>query len=257
MADYNNFFETKKEAEMRLRGTVVLYDGLPYYVVGIGDHKPDGIFRIYLDPLSNKEMTINNYTGLPSYDMVPPGHTLGGLYDSFMEKNPKAPLIRKMMNSPKFNKFRPFPLGMCNMDNTVYYIERQPTRRTEQGLTQNMLNITDVTLSQGKGGRGVPSSYFNMHGDDFKACILGDYPTANSCLAAMKNPKVKNNAAAFHREFAFVRGPLDTLYLGYKDNVIGVLPNSDLSSLTIGREFAYTREVVESLGLFSTINIQS
>ena len=219
MADYNNFFETKKEAEMRLHGTVVVYDGYPYYVLGIDDHKSDGIFRIYLDPLSSYNMTINNFPGIPSYSMVSPGASLGDILDKFMEKNPKAPLIRKMMNSPKFNKFRPFPLGMCNMDNTVYYIERQPTRKTEQGLTQQMLSIQPVHLST-KGGKPIPGSYFNMHSDGFKACIMGDYPTAYACLAALKNPKINNDAAAFHREFAFVRGPLDTLYLDLRHIVV-------------------------------------
>lgn len=255
MADYNNFFETKKEAEMRLRGTVVVYDGYPYYVLGIGDHKSDGIFRIYLDPLSSNNMTINNFPGIPSYDMVPLGSSLGDMFDKFMEKNPKAPLIRKMMNSPKFNKFRPFPLGMCNMDNTVYYIERQPTRKTEQGLTHQMLSIQPIHLST-KGGKPMSSSYFNMHGDDFKACIMGDYPAAYACLAALKNPKIDNDAAAFHREFAFVRGPLDTLYLAYRDNVIGILPNNDMSEVKIGKDYTYAREVVEGLGLFSNISTQ-
>lgn len=255
MAEYSNFFETKKEAEMRLRGTVVMYDGYPYYVLGIGDHKPDGIFRIYLDPLGSNNMTINNFPGIPSYDMVPPETSLGDMFDKFMEKNPKAPLIRKMMNSPKFNKFRPFPLGMCNMDNTVYYIERQPTRKTEQGLTQQMLSIQPIHLSA-KDRKPMPSSYFNMYSDDFKACIMGDYPAAHACLAALKNPKINNDAAAFHREFAFVRGPLDTLYLAYRDNVIGILPNNDMSSVKIGKDYIYTREVVEGLGLFSNIPTQ-
>lgn len=254
MADYDNFFETKKEAEMRLRGTVVLYDGYPYYVVGIGDHKPDGIFRIYMDPISSNEMTINNFAGLPSSEMALPGSSVGGLYDLFMENNKKAPLIRKMMNSPKFNKFRPFPLGMCNVNSTVYYIERQPTRKSEQGLTQQMLNISPIGLSL-KGSK-ISSGYFNMFSDDFRACILGDYPTAQASIAAIKNPKIYNDAAAFHREFAFVRGPLDVLYLAYKDNVIGILPNSDMTSVTIGKEYGYTREVVEGLGLFSNVTLQ-
>lgn len=252
MADYVNFFETKKEADMRLRGTIVLYDGQPYYVLAVGDHFPDGVFRLYLDPISSTGMAIQNYHNLPNADHSTA--SMGALFDDFMTHNPSAPIIRKKMNSPKFNKFRPFPLGMCNMDSTVYYIERQPTRKSEQGLTQNMLHVLPITLSP-HGNKPMPGPYFSTHSDDFRACILGDYPTPYACIAALKNPKVSNDAAAFHREFAFVRGPLDSLYLAYKGAVIGLLPNSDLAEVRLGKEFAYTREVVEGLNLFAKVSI--
>jgi hypothetical protein len=48
MATHPNTFETVKEAMMRLRRTVVVYDGQPFVVLCITNHKADGIFRIYL-----------------------------------------------------------------------------------------------------------------------------------------------------------------------------------------------------------------
>lgn len=243
MANYDNFFETKKEADMRLRGTIVLYDGQPYYVLLISDHLPDGIFRIYLDPIG-PNMTMNNF-GLPD--------PCGQSYDEFMKAHPEAPMLRKMMNSPKFNKFRPFPLGMCNTDTTALYVERQPTRKTEQGLTSSMLSVSKIHLIGQRNNEKLHNGYFNIYSEEFRACIMGEYPSPQACLSALKNPKIANDAAAFNREFAFVRGPLGSIYLGYKDSVIGQLVNNDLSLIRLGEEFLYTKEVVESLNLFGVI----
>lgn len=254
MAEYVNFFETLKEAEMRLRNTIVLYDGDPYYVFAVTDHKNDGVFRLYLDPISSNAMTINNYA-IPEGPQE--GASYGQLLDTFMEHNKDAPLIRKKMNSPLFNKFRPFPLGMCNTGKKTFFIERRPTRKSEQGLTQQMLDVEELKIEMSTGSPGkVPGSYFNMFTSDFRACIKGEYPTAANCLAALKNPKVKNNTAAFHREFAFIRGPLDTLYLAYRDQVVGLLPSDDFSSVRLGKKYGYTKEVIQNLNLFQTINTQ-
>jgi hypothetical protein len=52
-----------------------------------------------------------------------------------MAEHPAAGILRKQMNSPLFNKFRPYPLGMCNTKGQrAYYLERQPNRKTEQGF---------------------------------------------------------------------------------------------------------------------------
>jgi hypothetical protein len=250
--EHTNFFETLKEAEMRLKGTIILYDGDPYYVIAVTDHKQDGVFRLYLDPVSSENMTVQNFT-LPGSEMAGGGVSYGQLLDNFMDANKNAPMIRKKMNSPLFNKFRPFPLGMCNLGKHVYFLERRPARKTEQGLITQMLDIEDIKVMADSGKGKVPHHCFSMFNNDFRACVKGEYPTAASCLAALKNPKVRNNAAAFHREFAFVRGPLDTLYLAYRDQVVGLLPSDDFSSVRLGKKYAYTREVVQGLNLFQTI----
>ena len=43
-----NFYENLEEAQRRLRGTVVMYDGIPHYVLAITDHQSGGIFRVYM-----------------------------------------------------------------------------------------------------------------------------------------------------------------------------------------------------------------
>ena len=49
---YPNFYENLSEANKRLHGTVVLYDGHPYYILAISNHFTDGIMRVYMEPLA-------------------------------------------------------------------------------------------------------------------------------------------------------------------------------------------------------------
>ena len=261
MASYHNFFETVNEAYMRLRGTFVLYDGEPYNVLCITNHKEDGIWRIYLDPIGEGEDKLAYNTNNPppcgNYDSGHPN--LGKMMDDWLDKRnlegmPGTKVIRKMMNSPKFNKFRPYPLGMCNFNGSVYYLERQPTRKSEQGLTHGMITSQSVNLAPDNGKRALNrSGMVGLYGPSFLACIKGTHPTAQECLDNLQDPDILNDAAAFHRQFAFVRGPLGMIFLAYKADIIGVLPNKDLSVLRLGRDFRHTREVVEILGTFGSV----
>lgn len=261
MASYHNFFETINEAYMRLRSTFVLYDGEPYNVLCITNHKEDGIWRIYLDPIGEGEDKMAyNTVNPPPCDNYPSDHpSLGPEMDKWMDKMnlggmPGTKVVRKMMNSPKFNKFRPYPLGMCNFNGSVYYLERQPTRRTEQGLTHGMITSQEVNLGPDNSKKSLNRSrMLDIYGPSFRACIKGEHPTAQECLDNLNDPDILNDAAAFHRQFAFVRGPLGMIFLAYKADIIGVLPNKDLSALRLGRDFRHTREVVEILDIFGSV----
>lgn len=243
--NYTNFYESIKEASIRLRGTIVVYDGLPYYVVTMADHMKDGIFRIYLMP-TELVQKINH----PDVSQYPVDHpALGEYVDKWMVDNPKACIIRKQMNSPLFNKFRPYPLGMVNAGTETYYVERQPNRKTEQGLLPSMLCETKVSAGKESRRGGTLSPYT----EDFKDCVIGNYPSASECLTALNDPKIEDESAAFDRKFAFVRGPIGMIFLAYKEDVIGVMPYNDLSTIRLGRHSGHTREVVESLSLFNTI----
>lgn len=247
---YVNFYENLKEAKMRIEHTVVMYDGKPYYVLAVCDHKPDGIFRVYLDDLSSP--AIDRYSDIPIHyapaAIEDPSH--GQMMDKWMEKRPNAGVIRKMMNSPLFNKFRPFPLGMCNYGKKTYYLERGPSRpHSQQGLTKTMLHATCIDPSSGSKG-SIPLS---LTSKELYRTIIGDYPTAKECLDALKDPTVLNTSVGFHRNFAFSRGPAGIIFLAYKTDIVGFLPERDLSSVVLDRSFAHTKEVVEDLSLFSSV----
>ncbi len=255
MVEYVNFYENIKEAEIRLNHTVILYDGLPYYVHCMCDHKPDGIMRIYLDPLGAEDgrLAVQRNLSIPYewHQESPNGPTRGDMMDEWLEtdQGKSSGVIRKMMNSPKFNRFRPFPLGMSNYQSKVVFIERQPMRQTQQGLTNNMMFQVKVGLD------GPIPGYkaLSVTSPELFDVIVGKYPSPEDCLINLLDPEVSNEGAAFHRNFALVRGPIRSLFLAYKTDIVGFLEKGDFSSLRLADEFKYTKEVIEELKLFGTI----
>lgn len=249
---YPNFYENLKEARDRLLRTVVLYDGTPYYIIAITDHKGDGIFRVWLDPIDipDKSQPIRYIT----QNYKPDHPALGQLMDKELERLPECGILRKHMNSPKFNRFRPFPLGMCNVGTQTYYIERQPIRpKMEQGLTKAGLFETLITAGSRLDNPKRSLEVVDMFSGSFRDCILGDHHDAYTVLANLLNPRIANDAHAFHREFALVRGPVGMIFLAYRSDIIGVLPHNTFGVLKLGDEFGYCREVVEELNLFNLV----
>jgi len=251
MPVYTNHFETLKEARLRLSNTVVLYDGKPYRVLAIDDHKSDGIFRMYLDDLLHPEGCALRRVPMP---LDPYEGSVGEAMDKFLDEKGDIGVIRKMMNSPLFQKFRPFPLGMVNTGGSVVYSERQPTRSTFQGLTQQMINTSAVTIIPRPLSRVRDT--VSLDGKALAQTIIGNYPSPEECLKALTDPRVGNEGAAFHRMFAILRGPLDMLFVAYKGDVIGLLPNHDLSCITIGAQYRHCKEAVTELGIFGEIKIR-
>lgn len=244
---YPNFYENVKEANLRLRGTVVLYDGFPYYVAAIAGGHADGIFRVYMEPLGDK-MNCNSGNPMP-VTMYPVEHTaIMQFFDEWMKANP-SPIIRKQMNSPLFNKFRPFPLGMVNTDGRTYYTERQPTRKTEQGLTMSMIQESRINISEQGPGRGSVPFFSEV----FRDAIIGVYPSPQECVNNLVDQNVMNDAVGFARHFALVRGPAQTIFLGHKSSVIGVLPDNNLSTVRLSKKAVHLKETVAELNLFNQI----
>lgn len=260
MANHKNFFETIKEARMRLDGTMVLYAGEPYLVYWISDHKGDGVFRIYIYPsdLEAKPPAPGQSRHLPSlsdFSYLAEGNKelIGQKIDEWMEKNPNGHILRKSMDSSYFNKFRPFPLGMINGQIPVY-VERHPTRRSEQGLTANALDETVLKLSS-SGGGGRRSGYVNISSTHFAEMVRGNYPTAQEVLDNLLDTKVVEYAAGFNRLFALIRGPVETIFLCYKGEVVGKLPFNNFETVQLRRECRHLVEVTQELNLFGHVGI--
>ena len=213
MTEYANFYENLKEARRRIDDTVVLYDGLPYYVLAISDHKPDDIFRVYLDPLVT-EGDMEHYMKRVPYEWHDePDRKVGHVMDEYLDSNKDSKIIRKMMNSPKFERFRPFPLGMCNFQGGVSYLTRMPTRpMTNQGLTGSGVKAERLDLNETRGmlGRGYCPTLFST---SMCKTILGVYPSINEVIENLLDPEVVDDGSAFHREFAIMCGPINTLFL--------------------------------------------
>lgn len=245
MVAHPNFYENIQEALLRLKNTVVLYDGEPFYILTITDHS-DGKFRVYMCHIKDAPNC-----HLPVLSALPHGHpSMASQLDPYVgTKSAGVEVIRKQMDSPKFNKFRPFPLGMMNLKGGCIYVERKPLRpKTEQGLTANMLEGTPLSACM----INTHKSNIGMFSVEFRDCIMGDYPSPNECLKGLKGDNI-NYSVGFNRNFALIRGPIDTLFLAYKNEVVGALPRGDFSGLVLGRKHKHLKEVCQELKLFSQI----
>jgi len=251
MVTHTNFYETIKEADMRLRHTIVMYDGEPYYVLLVANHKNDGVFRIYLDKCGDPNGFTFQKTTVP-YHISPDMSANAAAMDEWLTANPNTSVIRKMMNSPKFDKFRPFPLGMVNFQGGVSYLERRPVRHSQQGLTDNMLKEHVISLADKNLMRRLGLSTLSY---ETYLTIMGKYPTAQESLDALKDDTISNTAIAFNRKFAFVRGPASTMFLAYKSDIVGFMPEGGLNRVNIANTFAHTKEVVTDLGIFGDIKV--
>lgn len=255
MKEHPNFYETVDEVRIRLKDTVVMYDGHPYYVLNVANHKKDGIFRLYLDPLKLDDFA---FSSTPSY-LGPHGWPSGDnvsaiVYDEWLDSGSGkgCGILRKQMNSPLFSKFRPFPLGMCNSigSSDVSYLIRSPTRSTCQGLTGNSIRSYLIHLNGSETHNGYKP---HVTSPDMCRTILGQYPTAEECLEHLLSPRSANNSLAFHREFCLIKGPIDMMFLVYKTDVVGSLVENNLSRVMLGRNFKHLREVVQELGVFGDV----
>lgn len=255
MPEYKNgsFYENLQEALRRLQNTVVTYDGQPYTVIGITDHKPDKIFRVYGWPIDAKK-------GLPDemYDWGLGSPQWCSLVDKYIDAKNGFPMIRKHINSPGFNRFRPFPLGMLNHEGRVKFWERAPLRHSEQGLTRNAVSEHYLTLDKnnpyGGGGRNTSANLVGKHVAD---CITANHPSFEEVIKNLRDKDDATEGAAFHRNFAVLKAPMDVLYLAYKTEVIGLIGEGEKPGVLIGRQYKHYKEVVEETNVFSFLRLQS
>jgi hypothetical protein len=242
-----NFYENLNEAQRRLRNTVVLYDDVPYLIWAITGHHFDGVFRVYMQAVGTKARL-----RFPISEYGPESLNLGRDLDRWMTDHPEEEIVRKQMNSPKFKKFRPFPLGMVVISGEVHYLERGPVRNGEQGLTKKMISASALSVGPNPANTLARMSWGMM--DSFiKNCIVADHPTFQQALSGLNSSEFTNSGVAFHRNFALLKGPVDTLFLAYKQDVIGVLPMNDSGVVRLAQDAYHLKEVVEELGVFGDV----
>jgi hypothetical protein len=257
---YINFYENLNEARLRLLKNVVSYEGRAYYVLEIVDN-PDGKFRIYLDPVGPLYgCGRDKWTGFPQ------GGTYNTTYaqelDKWIDNNPESGVLRRYMSSRGFNKYRPFPLGNMNKDGKVFYVERTPTRRTDQGLRENSVLGALVTTtppqepSAFKKAFGNSNNYLsiNLLTPEFADTVAGSYPSFEEVVTNLRDPRIANDGVAFSREFSVLRGPVDTLCLCFKADGVGLI--DDNNGLVLGRDYKYLYESVQELDVFSSIKFR-
>ena len=254
MVQFTNFYESLAEARMRLRKSIVCYNGLPYYVLEIFDHA-DGKFRIYLQPLDGGGIGRDRDANLPDSDYYP-GNCQTAL-EKYMQDNPNCGILRKYMSAAGFNKYRPFPLGNVNHNGHVYYLERTPTRNTFQGLRSTGVVAEMVTAVPSRETKTKLSTGFRVDfpvysSAGFADCIAGNYPSYQEVVAALRNDEVTNSGCAFHREFSVLRGPVNSLCLCYQTEGVGLIFDD---KLVLGNQYKYLYEQIQELKIFNIIDV--
>lgn len=265
--NHENFYENLEEAVNRLQGTVVLYDGLPYYLVKISDHMKDKVFRVYMKRFDQLAGARGGGADWPRqyydnpYDPALPGKQIPP--EVFMDKwletpeGKKSGWLRKQINSPLFNKFRPFPLGFVNLTyGKAVFTERGPTRARPQGMTHNSVvggHITLIETNTAEPRYDQAVSAGNFWGTkEFDETIRGIYPNYRGCIDKLES-SMEVESVAFDRNFALQRGPLDMIFLAYKTKIVGI---ANKPSITLGKKFSHLKELCLDLGVVSEIVIR-
>jgi hypothetical protein len=117
-----------------------------------------------------------------------------------------------------------------------------------------MVDSTPVSLD----GMQTRTYQGNLSGPEFYDCVKGLHPSAQECLDNLPDPDFKDiTSVAFHRNFAIARGPLDLLFLSYKAEVVGFVPQTARPTVELAKKYTYLRETVEETKQFHDIRVRS
>ena len=199
-------YESVNDANMRLSGTIVLYDGKPVYIREVGalaegEGKNGDIYRVYI-----KELPI--------------------------KPNDRGAYERKFISSKKFD-LAPFPMGFMNTaSGKAVYLSRAPRRQQKQGLSEATLSQYVVGDLSGQ-GRLVRFADLTSS-QQFVDCINGKYP---SVAEATKMVAEGADSVAFSRVFAIARDKSlpELIYLYHKKDKVGFIMDGKLKLSAKGR----------------------
>lgn len=117
--------------------------------------------------------------------------------------------------------YKPFELGYLQSGNWAAYMVRNPYRRQKQGLDRNVISFID---------RLPDSTKVWFTSDSMRHCILGEYPSFDLALKAVKSKE--KDGVAFHRYCAIERSSPYNLSLKYRTKEVGYM-NGDKDSFTL------------------------
>lgn len=210
MTDY--FWTDVEQAQQRLGGSVVLYDGQPVYIDRVERHE-DGHPRAELRDCASRGETIP----------------------------------RKKLNSPKFKKFRELPnLGWCNPSEGVskggaLFCARRAVATRTHGISNSSIVVSNISynengsLSPQVGNYSFTNLMFNKGWVD---AHNNEFPTLDSIL----NKIQPRTAIAFSRQFAVIRDADGVRWLFRDLQRVGIFTGAD--TLCLISRYAYLREEI-------------
>lgn len=202
-------YESVEDASMRLRNTVVMYDGKPVFITGITNGTGDDILRV-------------RFQELP----IDPNKRLGGPFGDDDEDGGK----RKFISSKHFD-IAPFRLGYVNHPKYgAFYVERLPHRIQKQGFSNESYRGMTNT------GGAVPWTVFTSSKETV-AMINNDYPSFDRAKALLgKTPSV-----AFCRDYSLMKDEVlpELIFLYHKGKKVGFVNET---GVTLGEKFKCLKE---------------
>ena len=85
MPTFPNFFETPEEARMRLRRTIVKYKDDFYHIMEVSNHRQDGKFRVYMEPLGRNYVGRDASPSLPEISVYGDPSINGQILDEYLD----------------------------------------------------------------------------------------------------------------------------------------------------------------------------
>ena len=228
MPDHDNFYDNLEEVNLRLKGTIVNYDGEPCYIQKAADDYPDGKIRLFISmlPLFLRPFDVDQF----ERDEQVVGST-----------------IRKRIDSRKFDNFRPVKLGYCNffrdgVAKHCSYLSRVPVRRSKQGLSPEALHAAFYSRD------GAPADFSNLiKNRSFYETIKGIYPSFEEILPVL----VPNSSVAFSREFCLYKDYSGIVYIHRVNERIAIVTSNlgagNPSVLIGGNVLQYKEQLQEIL----------
>lgn len=214
-------YESLEDARLRLKNTVVLYDGEPVFIRNIEPSRSekDGIFRIHADalPLNGPGQIHNEDEDWDEGVAVDVG--------DWIDAAKKADL-RKFISSKNFD-IAPFKMGYVNLKKGAVFCSRVPRRQQKQGLSLESYSAVGLDW-----GAFVQSK-------EAVDMIKGRYPTLDQAKALLN----KSPLVAFSREFAIAKDEIleDMFILYYKGSKVGVFLDG---KVTLGKKYTCLKETL-------------
>lgn len=223
MSKTDFFWTDVQQALERIGRSVVLYDNQPYYVETVEDHA-DGTPRARVRPCGD----------------------------------PEAKGDRKMLNSPKFQRFRELPnLGwMNNVGNKhgAMFLARRTMTTRVHGLNSNNIHChafihnpnADLPILR-PGDHTFANVMFN---EGFVDCHNDKFPALTKILAIIK----ENTSIAFSRKFCVLRDATGLRWMYRNTDRVGIFTGVD--TLNLISKYGYLREEIMSDPAFTLDNLR-
>jgi hypothetical protein len=204
-------YENVHDAQMRLRGTVVLYKGDPVRVRDVAAGDGDSILRVLFEPL--------------------PLNAKKAAIDEAVEA-----AQRKYISSKHFD-IAPFKMGYVNEPKGAFYCSRLPNRMQKQGLS------AENFIAKDNYGRPVGFNAF-LQTKEVVAMVRGDYPNFKTAMAALG----KATSIAFSRNFCLEKDDIieQLIHIYHRGEAIGGVLDG---KVILGKKFQCLKESLEELGV--------